>query len=386
MPAPSHRDRFLRTMAYEEVDRPPNWEAGVWGQTMDRWHAEGLPEFHVNWDWFTGDEYFGMDPREFIPIDWGMKPTFEARVLERTDRYELIQDTNGRLRKALLDGQAHGSRASMDQYIRFAVETPADFAALKKRYPVKGVRRHPAYWKEFNLPGWRERKHVLVLGRNCAPGGFYWRAREWMGTENLSYAWYDEPAMMHEMMAFYADFTLAVADPILDEVAPDYFFFNEDLAMKTGPLLSPATYREFLFPHVRRMVDHLRGKGVKHIGVDCDGNCEDVIPLMLDAGIDFLWPLERAAGMDPIKLRKKFGRGMRLWGGVDKRVLTEGPDAIDAHLRELAPLVKEGGFIPTIDHTVPPDVSLENFRYYMRRKNDLLCGRLGQTTAVVAAG
>jgi uroporphyrinogen decarboxylase len=61
---------------------------------------------------------------------------------------------------------------------------------------------------------------------------------------------------------------------------------------------------------------------------------------------------------------------------VDKRELVKGPDAIDAHLRSLAPLIEEGGFIPTVDHTVPPDVSWANFQYYMERKADLLAGSL----------
>jgi uroporphyrinogen decarboxylase len=372
----THRERFRRVMDYRPVDRVPNWEAGVWGQTMDRWAAEGLPPYTVNWDWFTGDAHFGMDPREFIPVDWGMMPPFEHKVLESTERYEIIQDGNGCVRKALKEGQAHGTRASMDQFIRFAVQTPEDFAALRKRYPVDRPRRWPPYWREFLLPAYRARQHVLILGRNCAPAGFYWRAREWMGTENLSYAWYDQPKLLHEMMEFYADFTLAVAAPILEEIAPDYFLFNEDLAMKTGPLLSPAMYKEFIFPRLKRMADFFHARGIPHVGVDCDGNCEAVIPLMLDAGVDFLWPLERAADMDPLKLRKKFGRSLRLTGGVDKRELTKGPEAIEAHLRELAPLIEEGGFIPTVDHTVPPDVSLENFRYYMKRKEDLLAGRL----------
>jgi uroporphyrinogen decarboxylase len=73
-------------------------------------------------------------------------------------------------------------------------------------------------------------------------------------------------------------------------------------------------------------------------------------------------------------LRKRFGKGLRLWGGVDKRVLAQGPAAIRAHLREFIPLIEEGGFIPTVDHTVPPDVSWENFRYYMDLKRRLLAG------------
>jgi uroporphyrinogen decarboxylase len=97
----------------------------------------------------------------------------------------------------------------------------------------------------------------------------------------------------------------------------------------------------------------------------------------MDLGIDFIWPLERASEhVHPIRYRKKFGKSLRLMGGVDKRELAKGPAAIDAHLRELAPLVEEGGFIPTVDHTVSPDVSWQNFLYYMDAKKRLLEGKL----------
>ena len=92
--------------------------------------------------------------------------------------------------------------------------------------------------------------------------------------------------------------------------------------------------------------------------------------------MDIVWPLERAADQDPVRLRKKFGKTLRLWGGVDKRELIIGPEAIDAHLRSLAPVVEEGGYVPTVDHTVPPDVSWENFQYYMERKALLLQAKL----------
>ena len=98
------------------------------------------------------------------------------------------------------------------------------------------------------------------------------------------------------------------------------------------------------------------------------------VRLMMDAGVDALWPLERAATMNPLVLRRQFGKSLRLWGGVDKRELAKGPRAIRAHLRELIPLIEEGGFIPTVDHTVPPDVSWDNFRYYMDDKAALLSG------------
>ena len=197
-----------------------------------------------------------------------------------------------------------------------------------------------------------------------------------MGTEGLSYAWYDQPELVHDIMETRADILIEAARPILERTTVDYICLNEDMAMKTGPLLSPRTYKEFIFPRMKRVVDFYKSHGVRYIAVDTDGNPELLIPLLMDAGVDIVWPLERAADQDPIRLRRKFGKSLRLWGGVDKRVLAQGPEAIDEHLRTFIPLIEEGGFIPIIDHTVPPDVSWANFQYYMQQKAKLLRGEL----------
>lgn len=368
------RERFINVMEYRPVDRVPNYEAGVWGQTIDRWEAEGLSRLDAHWDWFTGDESFGMDAREFIPVNFDMMPGFEHKVIERTERYEIFRDSKGITRKALLEGTAGGTRASMDEFIDFPVKKPEDFQALKYRYEMHAS-RYPIQWESIMLPRWKNREHPLILGRNCQTLGYYWRAREWLGTENLCYAWYDHPEMMHDMMKFITDITMMIAKPVLAKTDVDYVMISEDLAMKSGPLLSPDTYREFIFPEMKRLVDWFKANGVRYVAVDSDGNCEDIIPLFLEAGVDAIWPLERASDMDPIRIRKEFGRGMRLWGAVDKRELAKDKKAIDDHLATMLPLIDEGGFFPTVDHTVPPDVSLENFRYYMKRKMDMLTGK-----------
>jgi hypothetical protein len=369
------RERFIAAMECSSPDRVPNWEVGVWAQTKDRWEAEGLVLGDYGWDWFVGEEAWGQDLREYIPVNFGMLPEFDEEVLEKGDRYEIARRGDGIVTKALIEGTVAGMRASMDQYLDFPVKGPEDWAAMRLRYEGGQRGRYPQGWEEFRLPGWKERSHVLVLGENCSTLGFFWRAREWMGLEGLSYAWYDQPALIHEMMEFIADFTIDVARPMLEKVAPDYVFINEDMGMKTGPLLSPEAYREFIFPRMRRLVDFLKSRGVKYVAVDTDGDCRALVPLLMDAGVDAIWPLERAAGMDPAALRARFGPSLRLWGGVDKRELAKDEAAIEAHLRSLAPLVEAGGFIPTVDHLVPPDVSLGNFRYYARRKLDLLSGR-----------
>lgn len=370
------RERFLAVMEYQAADRVPNHELGVWPQTVERWKSEGMPEGELRFDWFVSEPFLGLDHREYAPANFGMIPPFEVKVLERTDRYEIIQHAHGIVTKALIDGSIGGGRMSMDQYLRFPVENLDDFRKLKKRYDARLDERYPANWRDQLLPGWRNRDYVLVLGRNCAAAGFYWRAREWMGTENLSYAWYDQPDLMHEMMEFYADFTMEVAKPILEATDVDYFNLNEDFAMKSGPLLSPDTFRRFIFPHLRRLVEFFKSNGARYVFLDSDGNPEALVPMLMDAGIDMIWPLERASDMDPLRVRKRFGKSLRLSGGVDKREIVRGPAAIDAHLRQLAPLVEEGGFIPTVDHTVPPDISWHDFLYYMDAKKRLLEGKL----------
>ena len=369
-------ERFLACMEYKPVDRAPNHELGVWPQTVDAWKEQGLPEGKLHFDWFRGEEFFGMDRREFIPVDFGMIPAFPVEVLEKTDRHEVIRHGNGIVTKALLEGTVGGVRMSMDQYFGFPVENLRDFRELKKRYVAAIPERYVPGWEE-NLPRWAGREHPLILGYNCAACGFYWRAREWMGTENLSLAWYDQPELMHEMMEFFADFTIETARPVLEKAGGvEYFNLNEDFAMKGGPLLGPATFREFIFPHLKRLIEFFKSHGTRYVSLDSDGYPEPLVPLLMDAGVDVLWPMERASEADPVAFRKKFGKSLRLWGGVDKRELAKGPAAIDAHLRELAPLVEEGGYIPTVDHTVPPDVSWENVCYYFEAKRKLLEGRL----------
>jgi hypothetical protein len=371
----NHLERFIAVMEYQPVDRVPNWELGVWPQTIERWESEGMDRNQRQWDWFTGDGGLGMDPREFIRFNGSFIPSFDTEVLEESERYVIFRDELGRIRKALKEGTVSGGRMSMDTYIDFPVKTQQDWDVLKPRLANR-VDRYEAYWQELRLPGWRARTFPLIFGPNCTTLGFYWFARDLMGTEPLSYAFFDQPLLVHDIMEFHADFLIEAARPILETTSVDYMILNEDLSMKAGPLLSPRAYREFIFPRLKRLVEFVKSHGVRYFGIDTDGNPEAVVPLFIEAGVDILWPLERASEQDPVRLRKKFGKSLRLWGGVDKRVLAQSPEAIDAHLRSMRPLVEEGGFIPTVDHTVPPDVSWPNFLHYMQSKEKLLRGAL----------
>ena len=369
------RERFLAVMEHQPADRVPNWELGVWPQTRERWEKEGLPAEKFKWDWFSGEDEIDLDRREFVPVNMGMIPHFEAKVIEETERYEIIQHGDGRITKALKEGSIGGARTSMDQYLRFPVETIEDLRELKKRYDPGEPNRYPKDWRS-KIKSWQERDHVLILGLNCCTG-LYGVARAWMGTEKLSLAFYDQPRLCEEMFEFIADFLIELSPPILKEVDFDYFNFFEDLAFKSAPLVSPAHFRKFIYPHYRRAIDHLKKHGVRYVSLDSDGNTEVLLPIFLEMGVDAHWPFERAANMDPVRIKAEYGKQLRIWGGVDKREIVKGPRHIDEVMRELAPLIDAGGFIPTLDHTFPPDISWQNFCYYMEQKKRLLEGSFG---------
>jgi len=365
---------FLACMDYQAVERRPNHEVGVWAQTKNRWLQEAPEKVKdFNWDWLNEEDAIDLDRRDYIPVNYGFIPPFETKILESSPQYEIVQDQYGIVTKRLKEGEIDGFRMSMDQFLKFPVEKPEDFSDIKRRLMAAIPERYPDDLDE-RIKLWKQRDYPLVLGENCAANGFYWRAREFMGTENLSFAWYDYPELMHEMMEFFADFIIETSKPVLEKIHVEYFTLNEDMSMKNGPLLSPNTFKEFIFPHLKRMVEFFKSHGVKYFAVDTDGNPTLLIPLLLDAGVDVLWPVERAADFHPIEIRKQFGKSLRLWGGVDKRVLAQGAEQIRTHLRELIPLIEEGGFIPTVDHLIPPNVSWDNFCYYMEYKHALLNG------------
>ncbi|MCK5314350.1 MAG: hypothetical protein KAJ53_04475, partial [Anaerolineales bacterium] len=120
-------------------------------------------------------------------------------------------------------------------------------------------------------------------------------------------------------------------------------------------------------PNYRRVNDTLYSRGIDIIGVDSDGNLDKLIPLWLDGGINFVYPNEVAAGNDVAVTRKKYGQDMRLVGGVDKRTLAQGKAVIQEELDRRLPLVAEGGYLPSVDHSVPPDISYENYKFFVER-------------------
>ena len=191
--------------------------------------------------------------------------------------------------------------------------------------------------------------------------------------ENIALVVYDDPAWFEEMVTARADLAVGLLEKVFATGGQfDGCGMWEDMCYNSGPLLSPDHFRKYLVPHYRRITALCRKHGVDVVWVDCDGKIDDLIPLWLEAGVNCMFPLEIGTwGADPIRYRREYGRDLLIQGGFDKHILAQSKPAIAAEIRRLAPLVEEGGYIPFCDHRVPPDVSLENYWYYLETARDV---------------
>ena len=130
-------------------------------------------------------------------------------------------------------------------------------------------------------------------------------------------------------------------------------------------------FDRWIVPRYKRITDLLHKHGVDVAWMDCDGNIMPIVDRFLAGGINCMFPMEVAAGSDPAAIREKFGRRAVLHGGVDKMALLKGPKAIERELLRLKPVADEGGFIPHLDHKCPANVTLENYKFYLRLKREI---------------
>ncbi len=203
--------------------------------------------------------------------------------------------------------------------------------------------------------------------------GGYMYLRAMIGPETLLTATYDTPELLHALMQGWADIMDAGLAHVQAEIELDEVFFTEDICYNHGLLVSPQSVRDFLFPYYRRVLDNARARQSRflHFQLDSDGHCHPAIPLYKEVGVNAMSPMEVASGCDVVEIAEEHP-DLRIFGGIDKRVLAAGKAAIDAHLEHILPfMVKRGGYYPTCDHSVPQDVSLENYLYYRQRVCEL---------------
>ncbi len=344
------QERFLETLNFGKPDRLPLMEfMYYWPETLERWQQEGLP---AGVDLV---EYFGYDRFEFLPVDFNFLPPFEVEVFEEDEETRIVRDATGVIKREFKHGSA------MPHYLEFPIKTRRDFLELKERLDPDDPARYP--------PDWEDRVRALKsrdypVGLVCR--GFLAFGRDFMEFTTLMMAFMDQPEWIEEMMEFHLDFMLRLWERALSEVEVDMVLLGEDMAYKTGPMISPALVKELMVPRYRKLCDFLAAHGVTVRFIDSDGDVRQLIPLFLEGGMTGTLPLEANAGCDPLELRRLYPR-LQMIGGLNKQVVAQGGRVMEDYVRSrVAPLAKTKGYIPSFDHSVHPGTSFEVYQDYLK--------------------
>ena len=317
------RERFLDVLNFRRpADRLPMVEwAAWWDQTITRWEEDGLP---AGMGLETSLDYFGLDP--MLMINAGARSA------------------------GCPAAPAHGAPIISDM---------ADYEAVKPYLYTDSIIDR-AIESAQHLKAQHDRGDIII---RLWLDGFFWFPRVLLGIEPHFYAFYDKPDLMYRINSDLADFNIRVVEELFPVLKPDMVGFAEDMSYNHGPMLSKRMFAKFLMPYYQRVILHIKKFGVGVL-IDSDGDITEMIPWMLEAGIEGVYPLERQAGVDIAKIRKLYP-GFLMLGAYDKMVMSRGEAAMRTEFERLLPVMRSGGYIPSVDHQTPPGVSLENYRVYV---------------------
>jgi hypothetical protein len=402
------RERFLEVMRFNPGVRPPKWEFGYWGETIDNWYAQGLPRrrypklssevttptsslYVPAWNtvkghlpfgiavmagglyWptqgFPEDEdvrdYFGMDRTQvLVDVNLLFEPMFDLEIVSEDEQYYDYIDLDGVKRRFMRESQ------TMPSGLEWPIRDWESWQKIKdERIDVKDVsRRFPPNWGRL-VDEYRRRDYPLALGGY--PHGFFGTLANLMGYETLFVSYHTDPRLVHDVVATFTELWIAVYSEVLARVPVDHFHIWEDISYGSGSMVSPEGIREFILPYMKRVIDFLKSRGVEIILLDTDGYCMDIIPLFIEAGITGMYPFERHCGMDIVEVRKRYPQ-LQMLGGIPKSEIALGKKRIDQMLEPVEQVLATGGYIPFGDHFVPPEVDWENFCYYRTRMDEII--------------
>jgi len=313
------RERLQAVLHFQKPDRMPLIEwAPWWDKTYARWQSEepDLPP-----DIEKSMDYFGLEKLLCLEVTPHIPP------LDREG--EVVRDRE-------------------------------DYEALKKN----GL--YADRWIEEWIARVKEHKDRHESGEESVRiwlDGFFWFPRRLLGIEPHLYAFYDQPELLHEINSDLCDFNIRAIKALYEVDTPDFIGFAEDMSYNHGPMLSEEHFEEFLKPYYRKLIPVIKQKDVPVL-TDSDGDITAMIPWLTDAGIEGVYPLERQAGVDIVGIRKRYPHFLML-GGYDKMVMSKSEEDMRAEFERILPVIRSGGYIPSVDHQTPPEVSLENYRIYL---------------------
>ncbi len=353
------RERFNNQMHYKPIDRCFNMEFGYWQENFKKWDMFIENDISNNQE---ADIFFNFDRIEIIGGNIWMYPLFKEEVIEESEDKRIIRNNDGLLAEVPKD-----NHETIPHFVDSSIKTPDDWEKIKKeRFQIND----PARQIDIEaLKAKHSPERDYPLGISC--GSMIGKIRDMLTFEGLAYACHDYPEMVEDMVETACQLVEHSLDQLLPHFDFDFASGWEDIAFKTGPIVSPDFFRNVVMPRYKRISKKLHAADIDIWYTDCDGDIQQLLPYFLEAGINTMFPFEVNGSGHPGELLDKYGEELRIMGGVDKMVLGNGKQAIKEYMDSLKPYVERGGFIPFCDHRCPPNVKEEDYLYYLDLKEEM---------------
>lgn len=341
------QERIKALLNFQIPDRIAKAD-GFWKETVERWHTEGLPEGQ------SPEAYFGLNEFGSIWVDLSFR--FKEEILDETDEYTILRNEYGVTRKLLKRGSGWTPH-DMD----FAVKDWRSWEEHKPLLQASEDRIAPQTKETYRRL--REEGRFITYGMPDP----YEKTQGVIGQVALLTKMAEDPAFIRDIFETHTTLMIQMCQMLMDRgIVFDGAWLNGDIAYKNGMLFSPSVYREILMPSHKRLFDFFNAHDMPVI-YHTDGDIREAIPLLLEAGVRCLQPLEAKAGMDVRRLKEEYGDRLAFMGNIDTRVMSTGDrQLIEEEVRSKITVAKQGGgYIYHSDHSVPPSVSFESYRWMM---------------------
>lgn len=357
-------ERMNKALRHQEPDRVPVGDF-FWGSFIERWRKDlGLPP--------------DTDIYRYYDLDWQVtNPNMDPHIrpfelLEETDEMVMVRTGfDAVIRKKFADPMPAFlvfETDTIDKLLDFQFDDPFD----PRRYFESGDNQLSGLGDGYyrNTPAWIETVRSLypdfpVYGSVCEGYELLWRIT---GPENAMYWMLLYPdefgTFMNRLKTYLEGITLGqlqAAGGMLDGMV-----IWGDVAYGRDMLFSPESWRRFFKPVVQSLVDICHEQGIPVIYHGC-GNSHRIFRDLIEMGIEAYNPMEKKAGMDVVEFRKEFGHEMAFCGGFDVLTWANGSseDLKNLVIHNLKAAIG-GGYIFQSDHSVPSNVSGQNYDYVVK--------------------
>ena len=339
------RERVRSAIERKTPDQLPVFDS-FWNETLVDFHKQGLP--------------LDQSPENYFDFDIGMI-WFEQSFLlpetikEETESYLIKTDGWGTLQREIKNEQ------TTPGLLGFAVKDrqtwEKDFRPSLKYDPSR------IDWAEFTAKykKYRARDKYVVVSV-LGPFECTWHK---IGPEEQFTMLAEDPGWLMDM--YEADIQLvesAWQDHWQRGIQPDALWIYEDIGYNKGMLFSPRHYQKYLQPYHKRLCDLAHRFGAQVI-YHSDGNINKAVPLLIDAGVDCLHPMEVKAEMDVLELKRLYGHQLAFMGNIDARLFQSNDlPGLEKEIRQKLPqAMRGGGYIYHSDHSIPPGTRFDTYRY-----------------------